>query len=242
MVVWSGFCLLFISIHSLFFLASSDILRQYAALSDTIKEGLVQTVIDNDFIAFNTYVADLLMDTSKSQLLFQFIGRTATPKSSYGLAFGQFETRKSLLINDERFNIPFESEVMYRNIRLSNSGSLRFTYAGIYRVCVQFRSGSSTSEFQRWTFVRMTGVTSGEVVGRSVTGTSGGYGEFSVDSYTFLASIYNINDLYTVQIVRDESSQYTIQIAYDDTWMNSVTVSELPTANVMVTIENIASL
>eukprot|EP01083_Nonionella_stella_P302981 1046904_1 len=159
--MWSTILLLFVlSING-------SILQEYDRLSDDIKSILVQTVIEDDLTAFTGLISVLGFDITVSSLLFDAIGRVASPQLGPGLAFGQFERKTAFTQNDEIENVPLEYLNYARNIELSATNGIKFKYPGIYRITVQFRGGSTPSSTSRWTAARIIGWTSNDVVGRS---------------------------------------------------------------------------
>eukprot|EP01084_Bolivina_argentea_P061767 112912_1 len=120
-------------------LSNGSILQDYDALSDDIKSILIQTVIEDDLTAFTGLINDLGFDITVSSLLFDAIGRVASPQLGPGLAFGQFERKTAFTQNDEIENVPLEYLSYARNIELSATNGIKFKYPGIYRMTVQFR-------------------------------------------------------------------------------------------------------
>ena len=57
---------------------TSSIIQDYESLSDNIKAGLIDSVLVGDETEFNSYIEDLGLNLSKSDLLFEFIERTST--------------------------------------------------------------------------------------------------------------------------------------------------------------------
>eukprot|EP01084_Bolivina_argentea_P082292 149001_1 len=219
-------------------LVFSNILTSYIQLDQEIKDGMIQTVIDNDSVAFDAIVAHLGFDVTASTLLFDFIERTASPKLGPGLAFGQFERREEYIQTAEIQKVPLQFLVNAKNVELSHHGGIKFVYPGMYRVSVQFRGGVTTSEGHCHHTARLIGLNSAKEVGRSVTVTTGGYASYGGINLSFFANIIDKTDTFILEFLRDEADKQGMRLDYPGS-VHADVDADMVTANIVVLVENI---
>eukprot|EP01084_Bolivina_argentea_P086955 157120_1 len=226
-----------LSLQIIFLLAHTSIISQYVAADPLIRNGLIQTTVDDDLAGFVEYVTDLGWDTAAANTLFSFIQRTAAPQLGPGLAFGQFE-RRSMVITTAIINkIELEAMVYSKNMDLTVHGGISFVYPGIYEISVQFRQTTSL-ESATTTRAQVRGLISDQIVGRSalfLTGNSDSYNGFN--SVSFFINIEDEDEIYVLEILRQSGNTWTLSIEPETRcpW-------DGPDANIVVVVKNIGQL
>eukprot|EP01084_Bolivina_argentea_P320484 556081_1 len=217
-------------------ICKSGIINDYAVAHDIIKSGLIQTVINDNFVGFEEFVTNIGWNADESDILFAFIQTTASPQLGPGLAFGQFERRSIIWTNDIVSTIPLEAITLSRNMELiTNHGGISFHYSGIYKITVQFRTTTTSSVAWKTGRAQLIGLFKNDIVGRSVIFTTGYSNSYNgLNSPSFFVNITDVSDVYMLQLVRNGGSNFEIEIQPGAGAQDSITE-----ANIVVLVENI---